>query len=242
MQLTLVSHYGSKPPAFATLLGELQAHLRDSLGRAFIPYDLAQIHGTIIGLEGQRLAGEVHNENFRRLRQRVQPIDFARLTSAARSMDAFQVRVGGFSERSRCDFVSNGRPPHERSFSIQGEIAVAMGWPWQDGRYSERLVDFRKALEQCGVLHKWHRNEADRDNDFFFVLGRIDAAIATAAKAEGESRLRRMLATRYPLELNVSSDTLAFVAYDDPRLPLSTSRVLAVNDPATTAEALRDLY
>ena len=68
MQLTLVSHYGPKPPTLARLIIELQQLLAQQLGTSFVPYALEQVHATVVGLEGLRVGGKVRGENFWRLR------------------------------------------------------------------------------------------------------------------------------------------------------------------------------
>ena len=49
---TLVAYYGpKKPPALATLLLEMQQLTRRHFGDSFEPYELDQMHATLIGLE-----------------------------------------------------------------------------------------------------------------------------------------------------------------------------------------------
>ncbi|HMJ91524.1 MAG TPA: hypothetical protein VK530_17000 [Candidatus Acidoferrum sp.] len=211
MQLTLVSHYGAKPARFAALLSELQSQLAATLGANFTPYHLYQIHGTIVGLEGEgeRAGLRIRNENFRRHRDVERFMDFPQIVGLVRAVKPFCIRVGGFQHSADYDFTSNGAHPFIRSFSIQGTIAVAMGWPWANGRCSDALFKLRKSLEGCGVLHKWHRRESDRDNDFFFVLGRVSRERVTGdCLKEAEEILRRQLAAREPIELEVNCDTL----------------------------------
>jgi hypothetical protein len=243
LQLTLVSHYGPKPPQLAALIAEVQAQLAFSLGRAFTPYALEQMHGTIVGLEGSRTVTGILNENFRRLRNVEHCMDFEVLLRAVRSVEPFPLRVGGFAAGVDYGFTSNGSHPFVRSFSIQRDIAVGMGWPWTRGACSPSLASFRKSLECAGVLHKWHRREEDRDNDFFFVLGRVDRISTTDEEIKHvEDQVRQQLGERTPIELEVNSEALMLVAYEDARLPLSTSRAWQATDPSLNAAMLHRIY
>jgi hypothetical protein len=243
VQLTLVSQYGAKPAPFAVLLSELQCQLAAILGPCFTPYHLDQIHGTIAGLEGERIGSRIRNENFRRHRDAERFIDFPGLFSLVRAMKPFSIRIGGFQQSTDYGFKSNSAHPFIRSFSIQETIAVAMGWPWEDGRYSDAVFQLRKSLEGCGVLHKWHRHECDHDNDFFLVLGRVNRDnVAGDRLKQVEDILRHQLAARKPLDLEINCDTLALIAYEDPQLPLATSRVWHVNDPELSAESMAAIY
>jgi hypothetical protein len=241
-QLTLVSHYGAKPPAFARLLEQLLGILRARLGNNFHPYTLEQVHGTIVGLEGTRTGAGVRNENLFRLRGEERPIDFAALLDFVRNkFPTLHIQVGAFPRERDFGFLSQCEHPFFRSSSIRNGIAVAMGWPMNARRASNALDDVRRAFLQCGVLHKWHQRPDAIDNDFFFVLGRVaDAPPESCAAAE--AALREELAAMPPLLLPVSSDHLSFVAYDDPQLPPATSRAWLVTAQAVTPEMLSDIY
>ena len=243
MQLTLVSHYQDKPPEFSRLLTELQASLTRTLGDAFCPYELAQIHGTLIGLEGTESAERVWNTNFRRYRNEQRPIDFGELLAYLRNnFSGFIIRIGGFTAAESYGFDSQGRHPFLRSFSLQEEIAVAMGWPFRDGAISSALDQLRKRLQRYGLLHKWQRRPNDVDNDFFFVLGRLTGAVPAEARQAAENDLRDQLSRREPLLLSLSRDSLSFVAYRDSQLPLASSRARRLTETGLTAEALRRMY
>ena len=70
MQLTFVSHYGLKPAPFVERICPLQSVIAEQLGSRFKPYNVEQVHGTIIGLEGARFGTRIRNDNFRRFRRR----------------------------------------------------------------------------------------------------------------------------------------------------------------------------
>lgn len=241
-QTTLVSHYGKKPAALESFLAQCQQLLVAGLSTAFQPYSIDQIHATIIGLEGCRRTDRVENTNFRQLRQEVRRVDPAELLAFLRSssMPSFDVRIGGYADAEKCAFLSQGKHPHVRSFSIQGAIAVAMGWP-ADG--SNVLDDLRRSFGRINVLHKWHQTESDFDNDFFFVLGRIDPDLSeTEAILSAEQTLRKFLAEIEPFSVRVDLTTLRVVSYSDTQLPLATSRAYVIDDPALTVDLLLQSY
>ena len=91
MQVTLVAHYGHKPAELAQLIADLQDMLASPLRSAFQPYQVGQVHGTLIGLEGYRVGGKVRNDELQLL------VDLEKLLSFVRSeIPSIKVRVGGF--------------------------------------------------------------------------------------------------------------------------------------------------
>jgi hypothetical protein len=243
MQLTLVSHYGEKPAEFARLVGELQGSLAWSLGDCFCPYEVPQVHGTIIGLEGTQAGGCVRSENFLRYRNETRFIDFAGLLHFLRTdFTGFKVRVGGFDVGEDYGFTSQGRHPFVRSFSLQQEIAVAMGWPIQNEKFSSALDQLRRQMQRFGLLHKWHRKADDVDNDFFFVLGRLDGVLSEERRWATEQELREQLGRREPFLLPINRDALSFVAYRDPQLPLASSRIFRIASADLTPAVLSAVY
>ena len=174
MQLTFVSHYGPKPAPFVEKIRLLQSMIAEQLGGRFEPYTVEQVHGTVIGLEGARFETRIRNENSA-FRGTERFIDFQGLLDFLRTRPEFDwdVRIGGYDLACDYGFTSAGQHPFLRSFSIRGEIAVAMGWPQSLGTVVPSLDELRRAFQQFGALHKWHQCESDVDNDFFFVLGRV---------------------------------------------------------------------
>jgi len=207
--LTLVSHYGPKSAGFASLIIGCQRLLADDLGAGFRPYHVEQVHGTVVGLE--RASSSQLDHVIRFLSTDFQP---------------FLIHVGGFRADATYSFTSRGRHPFERSFSIQGTAAVAMGWPRDNA-----LDALRRILhDRFGVRHAYYKSPGDIDNDFYFVLGRIDASSLDpgriAAAADG---VRLLLSSVVGLEVPVSRETLSVVAYEDPELPLEGSRAFPVS-------------
>lgn len=242
MQTTLVSHYGEKPEDVALYVKRCQDKLKTLLPYVFTPYELAQVHGTIIGLEGCQTNNQIENMNFREYRKEIRLIEPSQLLAFLRSsgIPSFDVQIGGYAETTNYGFHSQGKHPYLRTFSIQGLIAVAMGWP-VDG--SNVLDDFRRSFNQFNVLHKWHKNESDIDNDFFLVLGQIDRESVTDARiADVESRMRQYMANTRPVTVTVNQTSLQLICYLDTQLPLNTSRAYAVNDSELTSDRFLQCY
>jgi hypothetical protein len=139
-------------------------------------------------------------------------MNFEGLLGMIRAGNTFplQVQVGGFRNRDY-PFVSRGQRPYERSFSIQGDKAVLMGWPIrgepsanivqskteliQENRvYPTALDDIRRSSQNCNVLHAYHRSLTDIDNDFYFRIGLIkNAPLNPLVQQVMETAIRQFL-------------------------------------------------
>jgi hypothetical protein len=238
MQVTLVAFYGEKPAELTQLIISLQNMLASALRSAFRPYQLEQVHETPVGLEGHRVDTTIQNLNSG-LR-----VDPSGLLSFVRSDHSIRVRVGGYQHHKEYPFKSRGMHPYVRSFSVQRDIAVAMGWPVDDSGFPNSIDHLRwRFNSQLNVRHKWHKQAGDCDNDFFFVLGRVDRRQIDAFRLQRVvEKARLSLAGLDGVLATIGADTLQFVAYLDPQLPIETSCSFAVNDPALTAERLLVLY
>jgi hypothetical protein len=248
IQLALVALYGEKPPGLARLIVDCQEQLERALGAAFLPYTVEQVHATILGLE-QTVGAPGENAHFAQLRHERRQMDFAGLLDLVRTTPTLPltVQIGGFADRAY-GFTSRGRTPYARSFTQQGDKAVLMGWPIQPagkGRmiYPEQLDELRRAFQPLHFLHKYHATPADVDNDFYFRIGLIDMSKVAAARLQtAAADLRHYLSIRQPLLLPVGREQIAIVAYEDERLPPSTTRFWPITDPALSATMLAGLY
>jgi hypothetical protein len=233
MNVTMVACYGDKPPALAHFIAHAQALLGEAVP-SFVPYDMRQVHATLIGLEGRRLVkGDgVLNANYRSLRGERRLIDLAGALDLVRESlrDPLHVRIGGFPPGGVPPFLSRGRHPYERSFSISGEMAVAMGWPREQGGSTAPLARLRRDFESFGVLHKYHVNTEDADNDFFLVLGRLRAPDGAAEAGRGATAQLRASMARAPCDVVVDLRDIRVVAYVDAPLPLETSVSYPLSD------------
>ena len=221
VQTTLVAYYGPKPEPFQQLIHLCQKRISELLNHGFIPYQSEQVHATIVGLEGCRIDDKILNKNFIDYRGECRLVDLSQLLQFLKHVPHIELRIGGYKAEHHFGFESRGKHPYERSFAIRGEIAVAMGWPVNG---SKPLDCLRRRFTEVNVLHKEHRTDADVDDDFYFVLGRVDKRVAKDEAIEVvNEELRKFFANCEPVELVLSRESLSIVAYLDPQLPLSTS-------------------
>ena len=242
MQTTLVAFYGTKPESFSRLIRLCQERISQSLRHGFIPYQVEQVHATLVGLEGCRIGDTIVNKNFLDHRGERRLMNFSALLELLRSKQFphIQLRIGGYKAGENLGFDSRGKHPYERSFAIRGETAVAMGWPVNRSRPLDCL---RRSFTEVNVLHKEHRTETDVDDDFYFVLGRVDKRVATdEGIKEVHDELRQMLANIKPVELLLTPESLSIVAYLDTQLPLNTSRVFDLMKSGVDGPTLVRLY
>jgi hypothetical protein len=230
-QVTLISLYGEKRNDFTATITACQQFVKDALGSGFVPYESRQIHATIIGLERQP-GSPALNANFARHRSREMVMDFDGFLTFLRSSGfvPFEVQIGGFGNRNY-PFTSRGKSPYERSFSIQGDKVVVMGWPVrgkpltdQPGTpaeyvnearlYPVTLDAVRHAAQRFGILHSYHRAPTDVDNDLFFRLGLVDAKTSAASSAV-EERVREHLSKQEPLIVEIGLQDMWLAAYED---------------------------
>jgi len=259
-QVTLVAFYGEKPQALADIIGWCQQIIGDWLGEKFLEYDLRQVHATIIGLERYPDFPHLHNLNFRKHRRMVISMDLAALRHLLLSgvYLPLTVQLGGFSDRDY-PFISRSCRPFLRSFSIQGDKAVMMGWPIRGrplsappittaaaiqecGLYPPTLDQIRGAAQAFGVLHEYHRSPGDVDNDFYFRIGLLKEPIDDRVRADIETNMRVLLATRLPLLVDLPPTALSFISYRDNTLPLAESLAWRIADADLADADLPTLY
>jgi hypothetical protein len=231
--LTLTAFYGEKPKPFEEFLVWCQDLVGAQAGDGFIPYEIEQVHATIVGLESRWLRGRQVNENLFRLGQ-VRPMDLPGMAHFLESTARLpmQVRIGGFHREKSYDFESFGKHPYERTFEIQqNDTVVAMGWPFEGSSITNALYELRRELLQFNVLHKYHMTAGCEDNDLFFVIGRMDSRMPPHwDRVRVSDHIRSQVAGMKPMLFDVERANLSFVRYHDRRLPLSSSIRLRLED------------
>lgn len=222
-QLTLVAFYGEKSnhPLW-NLVKELQDRITTILGENFTRYNLKKIHGTIIGLEGRRMGGEVVNENYLKKYGELRAMEIKELIdSIANNNQLFPIciKVGGYKAEQQFPFISNGKHPYFRSFSIQKTIAVAMGWPVKkigdELTYPSSIDNLRRTCNTFNVLHKYHNPPQFYDNDFFFVLGNLRKELNNNLIERCETQIRNCLANSSLPPIEITPNDLKIVAYSE---------------------------
>ena len=235
MQFTLVAYYGDwgkwnqgkdkdggKPTNIAELITNIQNLIDHNLGNAFRRYELPQIHGTIVGLEGFRTDTGIINANYLSARHERKIIDFTTLfdTFKQSSYLPINIQIGGFDHTKVYPFTSQGLHPYLRSFAIRGNISVAMGWPCEENSYPMKLDSFRRCLNDANILHKYHSSANSIDNDFFFVLGRVARSLLSEERIlKTQDKLREHLAGVSIQPIQIERNHLSIIGYDDPQLP-----------------------
>lgn len=243
--LSLVAYYGDKPPEIAALIIEAQNILQDALSSAFRKYDIRQVHATLISLEGHRKGNAIVNANYNQFCGEQRAIDFDKAFKLLQHQDflPFKVVLGGYKEHGNYSFTSRGAHPYQRSFSIQGDIAVAMGWPFDGKDYPPVLNRLRRAFNSANILHKYHRTSDDTDNDFYFVLGNVILREASKeALQRAHERMIEFFSCREPLAVTVAREHLRVIAYTDPKVPLDTTRSYNLDEAEGNLGEIKSLY
>jgi hypothetical protein len=234
--ISAVAFYGPKTGRLRELLTGVQALIAEHLGGDFRPYALDQVHATLIALNGVRAGGTIVNEYLLEHAGERREMDLPRVMDilARRFATPLRVRIGGFRPGQAVPFTSRGQHLAERSFSVQGEAFVLVGWPADSLAGAARPVDeLRREMNAAGVLHRYHARPADVDNDLHLVVGHHDGAPA-AALARATAAVRDKLAAD-PADLTIGLSDVKIVAADSHTLapPVYVSGV-----PAAAAEVL----
>jgi hypothetical protein len=221
--VTAVALYGPKEGSLKELLQVVQEILRKQMEADFLPYTLEQIHSTLIRLDwltdGQ--VGVAVNKRYYEIAGSADPMALDRALKILRSSLEYpcRIRIGGYRPDSEVTFSSRGMHPYDRTFSIQGQAFVLMGWPVSTiarGISAKPLDDLRRSMNDANIMHWYHESLTDIDNDFHLVVGHhADAPSAKASEAVEE--VRKYLAN-HPVEIDVGISQVAIVTSDSPTL------------------------
>ena len=234
--ISAVAFYGPKTGRLRELLTGVQAQIAEHVGNDFRPYTLDQVHATLIALNGVRAGGTIVNEYLLEHAGERREMDLPRVMDilARRFATPLRVRIGGFRPGQAVPFTSRGQHVAERSFSVQGEAFVLVGWPAESLAGAGRpLDDLRREMNAAGVLHRYHARPGDVDNDLHLVVGH-QAGAPAAALARATAAVRDKLAAD-PADLAIALSDVTIVAADSHTLapPVYVSGI-----PAATAEVL----
>lgn len=240
--LSTIAFYGSKPTELVASIEELQQSILQIVGDRFAPYRLEQIHGTLLGLEGRSDGKGIVNKWFWQYRDEFRYIDFVNFLDylGDRETLPIEIMLGGYDRSVDYGFLSRDRHPYERSFQIQGNIAVLIGWPYQDNYPSMALNLLRRKAQEFNILHKYFDSIDAVDNDFYLRLGMFRAAITEKEKHQIETDNREILRARSPLHLSIDFDRLVFAYYQDEFLSPETTRIIPLRE--ASSEILARLY
>ena len=234
--ISAVAFYGPKTGRLRELLTGVQAQIAEHVGRDFRPYTLDQVHATLIALNGVRAGGTIVNEYLLEHAGERREMDLPRVMDilARRFATPLRVRIGGFRPGQPVPFTSRGQHVAERSFSVQGQAFVLVGWPAESLAGAGRpLDDLRREMNAAGVLHRYHARPGDVDNDLHLVVGH-QAGAPAAALARATAAVRDKLAAD-PADLAIALSDVTIVAADSHTLapPVYVSGI-----PAAAADVL----
>jgi len=234
--ISAVAFYGPKTGRLRELLAGVQAMIAEQVGGDFRPYTLDQVHATLIALNGVREGVTIVNEYLLEHAGERREMDLPRVMDilARRFAAPLRVRIGGFRPGQAAPFTSRGQHLAERTFSVQGEAFVLMGWPADSLAGAGRPLDeLRREMNAAGVLHRYHARPADVDNDLHLVVGHHAGAPA-GALARATAAVRDKLAAD-PADLTIGLSDVKIVAADSHTLapPVYVSGI-----PAAAADVL----
>ena len=234
--ISAVAFYGPKTGRLRELLAGVQAMIAEQVGGDFRPYTLDQVHATLIALNGVREGGTIVNEYLLEHADERREMDLPRVMDilARRFAVPLRVRIGGFRPGQAVPFTSRGQHLAERTFSVQGEAFVLMGWPADSlAGLGQPLDELRREMNAAGVLHRYHTRPGDVDNDLHLVVGHHAGASAEAL-ARATAAVRDKLAAD-PADLTIGLSDVTIVAADSHTLapPVYVSGI-----PAAAADVL----
>ena len=244
--VSLVAFYGDKPTNLCRLIDKLQAYLATSkLGENFIPYQLEQVHGTIIGCEGLKTDLGIVNKWYGDRRQETKYMNLTGLIDyLQQQVDLpITIRFGGYDRHTDYNWLSRDRHLYERSWQLQPQdnltIPVLIGWSFQDDKVSLAIDNLRRELQEFNLLHKYHPTSEAIDNDFYLRLGTINTKLSLSERNAIATEIRDFLET-HSVSIPISLTDLAFVQYQDLQLTPNTTKVIPVAD--ITPRLLEQLY
>ena len=234
--ISAVAFYGPKTGRLRELVTGVQALIVEHVGAGFRPYTLDQVHATLIALNGVRAGGRIVNEYLLEHAGVRREMDLPRVMDilARRFAAPLRVRVGGFRPGQAVPFTSRGQHLAERTFSVQGDAFVLVGWPAESLAGAGRpLDDLRREMNAAGVLHRYHARPGDVDNDLHLVVGHHAGAPA-GTLARATAAVRDKLAAD-PADLAIALSDVTIVAADSHTLapPVYVSGI-----PAAAADVL----
>ena len=246
--VSLVAFYGDKPPQLTNLIQELQACLLncESIRDKFIPYQLEQVHGTIIGCEGKKHKSGVISQWFEKHRGKTRYIDLEGLVAHIQYQIhlPLTIRFGGYDRDLEYNFLSRNQHLYIRSFQLQPAenivIPVLIGWSWKDDEVSLAIDDLRRKFQDFSLLHKYHAKRDATDNDFYLRLGTIDTQLSTVETEKIATKVRNLLAKRSPLHVPINKENIAFARYRDLSLTPNETEVVPIAE--ITVDRLEQMY
>jgi hypothetical protein len=213
--ISALAFYGPKTGPLRELLAGVQALITEHVGEDFRPYSLEQVHATLIALNGVRdpETGAIVNEYLLAHAGVRRQMDLPRVMDILARAAPMRVRIGGFRPDQEAPFTSRGQHLAERAFSVQDRAFVLVGWPADSLAGAGRpLDDLRREMNAAHVLHRYHVQATDVDNDLHLVVGH-HAGAPPGALARATAAVRDKLAAD-PVDLTIGLADIKIVAAD----------------------------
>ena len=234
INVSLVAFYGDKPGELVDFIEKLQDYLLNHqlLRDQYVPYQLEQVHGTIIGCEGFRSHEGIISQWFQERRQEIRYINFSGLIDYLQhQVDLpMTIRFGGYDRQGDYKFLSRGQHLYHRSFQLQladnQTIPIIIGWSWQDSAVTLAIDKLRRSFQQFNLLHKYHGTPEAVDNDFYLRLGTINGQLTSDEVNAIATEIQSILETQPALHMPITLDNLAFVQYQDLLLTPATTKII----------------
>lgn len=231
-QISLVSHYGNKNEQLEFFIKSCQNIISKKILSNFHPYDIFQVHGTVIGLETYVKDGKLISKNKFESKDEILAVDFDKTLIFVKEIFSrldLQIQIGGFNFQNNCKFT-NGRAfdPYEQSFSIKGNDAIIKGWQLIDKKehveFPIILDELRRKFQTINFLHKYHKNVTDFDNDLFSVIGKVNLKkLSKLVIKDLEDELRQFISKNGPLYIPISKNEISMLFYVDSKMPKETT-------------------
>jgi hypothetical protein len=234
--VSLVAYFYNKPTELQQLILDLQQHLQMSFANNFIPYNLKQVHATIIGCEGIKTEKGIINQWFYTLRNEVRYIDYYGLFDyfLKGNILPLDIYFGGYKPKINYQFLSRNQHPSDRSFQLQvlGKntfIPVLMGWSMENNVITTKIEQIRRDLQQFNYLHKYHQSSQDIDNDFYLRLGTITGNFTSDFIINIQQKINYYLQNATKNKISLDRANLDLVKYQDSTLPIATTEIYSLS-------------
>jgi hypothetical protein len=242
-QISLVAFYGEKDldNIFWKHIENIQNILGKNLNDDYQRYQSKQIHGTIIGLEAAQFDSSLIGKNFLENQNKIVRLDLSSILDYIYNSDLlpFEIKVGGFENKDEV-FTSRGLLPFQRSFFIQSDTVVTMGWPFKENTYMPVLDTLRRRLSYYGALHKYHTAPDSYDNDFFFVLGNLAKPLTKKVSEDLQELVQNEMQSWKGTNIKLTKNDLGIVAYKGTRL--KDAKFFSLKEAMNCMDELRNFY
>ena len=243
--ISLVAFYGDKPAPLNQLIKNIQSYLSQLQG--FAPYQIAQVHATVLGCEGSKTAAGIISKWFYLRRNEIRYLDCDNWLKYLQncSLLPFNICFGGYKCDRDYNFLSRNQHPYGRSFQLQKVddttyIPVLIGWTKKDDLITLDLDQLRRDAQKFNLLHKYHSKADSVDNDFYLRLGTIHSPLSIDTVATVENQIRQILTNIPTIAISLAQKDLAFARYQDLSLSLGTTKTIPL--PEITIKKLLELY